>query len=259
MWSPDGKHLYFSSDRNGVFNIYAIDLENEELFRVTNVLTGAFRPQISPDESQLYFSIYQHYGYGIASMKNIPSTWKSQGKIQSAILYGSSLSKTILLTIFSPLPKSKDRKLQEEEPSWSGEKTRFKIRLPLCFHIHKTLSILKGLQALEVPWKFWKTRYGVLGSSHEGTHIGEFFGGTNIGSDLQGNQELHTEDKEENEYPFTYPVSPMIQHEIYDRLSLLPVCFEQLWSFSPPAFLEQTHSANTSIPPVSTIEQTVDI
>ena len=68
IWSPNGERIYFSSDRDGIFNIYAIDLQTEDLYRVTNVLTGAFRPQISPNESHITFSIYQHYGYGIAFM-----------------------------------------------------------------------------------------------------------------------------------------------------------------------------------------------
>ena len=42
MFSPDGATLYFSSDRSGISNIYALDLATRRLSQVTNVRTGAF-------------------------------------------------------------------------------------------------------------------------------------------------------------------------------------------------------------------------
>ncbi len=52
-WSPDGKYLYFSSDRTGIFNLFACELETKKLFQITNVLGGAFSPDPSPDDKSL--------------------------------------------------------------------------------------------------------------------------------------------------------------------------------------------------------------
>ncbi|MCJ7649365.1 MAG: hypothetical protein MUP85_12180, partial [Candidatus Lokiarchaeota archaeon] len=52
-WSPDGKYLFFSSDRTGIYNIFAFSLPNKKLYQVTNVLGGAFQPAISHDGTQL--------------------------------------------------------------------------------------------------------------------------------------------------------------------------------------------------------------
>ena len=62
-WSPDGRYLYFSSDRTGIFNLYAYQLEDEKLFRLTNVITGAFEPAISPDGKNMAFIEYHTTGY----------------------------------------------------------------------------------------------------------------------------------------------------------------------------------------------------
>ena len=48
-WSPDGRYLLFSSDRDQVFNVYAHDLETGALAQVTNVIGGAYQARPSPD------------------------------------------------------------------------------------------------------------------------------------------------------------------------------------------------------------------
>lgn len=77
-WSPDGRYLMFSSDRTGIANLYAADLRDPSgtrVRRVTNVLTGAFFPEISPDGGSIYFSRYHADGYAIERMPFDPSTW----------------------------------------------------------------------------------------------------------------------------------------------------------------------------------------
>ncbi|HWZ86077.1 MAG TPA: hypothetical protein VN032_07750, partial [Thermoanaerobaculia bacterium] len=45
--SPDGKTLYYISDRvNGIFNVYAINLDNGETSQYTNVVGGCFSPVV---------------------------------------------------------------------------------------------------------------------------------------------------------------------------------------------------------------------
>ncbi len=72
-WSPDGKTLYFSSDRTGVFNIYAFDLESRAFRLVTNVHTGAFTPAVSPDGNTLVYVGYTHEGFDLFAMRLDPA------------------------------------------------------------------------------------------------------------------------------------------------------------------------------------------
>jgi Tol biopolymer transport system component len=51
-WSPDGQYLFFASDRTGIYNIFAFSLSDKKLYQITNVLSGAFQPAISPDGTQ---------------------------------------------------------------------------------------------------------------------------------------------------------------------------------------------------------------
>ena len=66
-WSPDGRHIVFSSDRAGVYNIYALQLADEqtETRRLTHVLTGAFDPVLLADGQHLLFSGYESGGFQI--------------------------------------------------------------------------------------------------------------------------------------------------------------------------------------------------
>ncbi len=67
-WSADGKTLYFTSDRTGIANVYAYDLAQKKLHQVTNVKTGAYMPEVTPDGKTLLYVGYTSYGYDLFSM-----------------------------------------------------------------------------------------------------------------------------------------------------------------------------------------------
>ena len=64
-WSPDGKTLYFVSDRTGIPNVYAYDFESRSLSQVTNVLVGAYMPAISNDGRNLVYVGYGSRGFDL--------------------------------------------------------------------------------------------------------------------------------------------------------------------------------------------------
>ena len=64
-WSPDGKTLYFVSDRTGIANVYAYDLGTHSLAQVTNVLTGAYMPAISNDGKRMVYVGYTSAGFDL--------------------------------------------------------------------------------------------------------------------------------------------------------------------------------------------------
>lgn len=74
-WSPDGRTLYFSSDRTGIFNIYAHELDSGELSQVTNVRTAALMPAVSPDGRSLVYVGYTSAGHDLFSMPLEPSRY----------------------------------------------------------------------------------------------------------------------------------------------------------------------------------------
>ncbi|MEO7329604.1 MAG: hypothetical protein ABI193_13575, partial [Minicystis sp.] len=68
VWSADGKTLYFASDRTGIFNIYAYDLDTRALHQVTNVKVGAVQPAVSADGKTLVYVGYTSYGHDLYAM-----------------------------------------------------------------------------------------------------------------------------------------------------------------------------------------------
>jgi Tol biopolymer transport system component len=64
-WSPDGRRLYFSSDRTGIANIYAWEPSTGDISQVTNLVSGAYTPAPSPDGSRLAYIGYTSRGYDI--------------------------------------------------------------------------------------------------------------------------------------------------------------------------------------------------
>jgi len=56
--------IYFSSDREGAFNIYSRTSDGT-ISRITTLLTGAYDPRITPDGNDLVFTGYQDFGFHI--------------------------------------------------------------------------------------------------------------------------------------------------------------------------------------------------
>jgi len=55
-WTSDGKGLLFSSDVSGIFNLYRLDIGTGMVYRLTNVMGGAFQPALSPADTTIAFS-----------------------------------------------------------------------------------------------------------------------------------------------------------------------------------------------------------
>ena len=67
--SPDGKRIYFSWDRTGIFNIYSMDMNGQDIKLWTNVTGGAFMPDVSVDGT-LAYSNFKHDGYKVNILEN---------------------------------------------------------------------------------------------------------------------------------------------------------------------------------------------
>jgi hypothetical protein len=94
-WSPDGRWLLFWSDRTGIPNLYAADMRDTMtngqqpglprapdpagrpvLRQVTNVLTGAYHPDVSPDGRWIVFAAYHHDGFRIERLPFDTRSWR---------------------------------------------------------------------------------------------------------------------------------------------------------------------------------------
>lgn len=65
VFSPDGSQLYFTSDRDGVANIYRLDRASGALHKITNVVGGAYMPAISPSGKKLAYIGYSSIGFDV--------------------------------------------------------------------------------------------------------------------------------------------------------------------------------------------------
>jgi Tol biopolymer transport system component len=73
-WTADGQWLLFSSDRTGIYNVYA--WRPGELRQVTNVVLGAFEPAPSPDGTELALVTYSARGYDVGRLRLDATSWR---------------------------------------------------------------------------------------------------------------------------------------------------------------------------------------
>ncbi len=79
-WSPGGDALFWSSDRNGIPNLYAVAVEPSTgetgvLRQVTNMTGGAAFPSVDPDGRWIYFSSYHVEGWDVERLPFLPESW----------------------------------------------------------------------------------------------------------------------------------------------------------------------------------------
>ena len=72
-WTPDGRSIYFLSDRQGITNIYRMVVDGGKTTQLTNMLTGAsgitaLSPAMSYAGGRLVFSAYENDGYNIYAL-----------------------------------------------------------------------------------------------------------------------------------------------------------------------------------------------
>lgn len=92
VWSADGQWLYFSSDRTGIPNVYAIELAREQLYQVTNVTTGALRPTVHPAGDRLAYMQYSRDGWDIRMIDLDPDRFLDRGRLPKPIRHGAAIS-----------------------------------------------------------------------------------------------------------------------------------------------------------------------
>lgn len=75
-FSPDGRYIYFSSDRTGIYNLYAYERTSGRTFQVTNVIGGVFDVAISPDGRRAAFVGFQADGWNLQTLELDPARFR---------------------------------------------------------------------------------------------------------------------------------------------------------------------------------------
>jgi Tol biopolymer transport system component len=72
QWSPDGRSIYFLSDRTGITNVYKLDVASGQQSQVTNLLTGvtgitSLSPALSVahQSGRMVYSVYEKGNYAV--------------------------------------------------------------------------------------------------------------------------------------------------------------------------------------------------
>jgi len=66
VWSKNGNQIFYTSDENGIPNIYRADVKSGATTKITNVLTGVFDPA-TVDGQKIYVREYHAKGFVISS------------------------------------------------------------------------------------------------------------------------------------------------------------------------------------------------
>ena len=75
-FTPDGRYLLWSSDRTGIYDVYAYELATGQLFQVTNVLSGAFQPVVSADGAKLVYTGFTSAGFDLYTTEFEPKSFR---------------------------------------------------------------------------------------------------------------------------------------------------------------------------------------
>ncbi len=71
FWSSDGKIIVFSSDRDGIFNLYTFRLGDSVIHKITNVMGSALMPVFYEGDQKIAYINYDSLGYSLYVMDTI--------------------------------------------------------------------------------------------------------------------------------------------------------------------------------------------
>jgi Tol biopolymer transport system component len=79
-WSPEGNVLLWASDRSGILNVLAVEVDPDasrmgDVRMATNVATGAAYPSVDPSGRWLYVSAYHVDGWEVERLAYDPAAW----------------------------------------------------------------------------------------------------------------------------------------------------------------------------------------
>jgi len=81
-WSPDGRRIAFTSDRNGVYNLYVAAVDSGTSTPITDVLNGVFDPAWSIDGRKIVFTGFNGGGYDIYVMNDPLARMSSDKRLE---------------------------------------------------------------------------------------------------------------------------------------------------------------------------------
>ncbi|MFT6816341.1 MAG: hypothetical protein ACJATT_000137 [Myxococcota bacterium] len=125
-WSADGRWLYFSSDRSGIPNIYAIEVQTERLYQITNVETGAFAPFPHPTGKDMAYSQWGNRGWEVRILPLDPADFLDRG-----VLPASLTGEPALAELVGPV---EPEGIELADVIWSGDETRWRRGGPILPH-----------------------------------------------------------------------------------------------------------------------------
>jgi hypothetical protein len=70
IFYPDGKKLAFTSDENGIFNVYLQEISSGEYYPITNIISGVLQIQWDKDANKLVYSTFHQGGFDIFMINN---------------------------------------------------------------------------------------------------------------------------------------------------------------------------------------------
>ena len=208
-WSADGRLLYFTSDRSGIFNIYAVDLETERLWQVTNVVGGAFHPAPHPSGEWMAYESFSHNGMDIAWLPLGRQAWWDKGTLPLPLASRAPLKQVIPTDLPAKLPPEapRDDLMPAREAADKEAQSR---RLPQ--------GTIRSINLQRIPGhKGWGG--GLQGLGFDA--VGPIWESPEAGPDTETESNTDEEAPEEEAYQFSYPVR---------RYNPLPILF-------PPRFL----------------------
>jgi len=87
VWSPDGKVVAYTAVKNGISNIFLIDLQTRESRPITNTLTGCEQLSWSRDGSKLVFVSFSNMGYDIYMIKSPQSIDSKNIQLKNTVYF----------------------------------------------------------------------------------------------------------------------------------------------------------------------------
>jgi len=172
-WIPDGSGIVFASDRTGIFNVYVLTLAGQRYQQLTNLIGGAFAPDISRTNGALVYSGYDADGYhisvideaetgAIATLDEAAYTQRAMGDMDECVALKHE-EQSGLQAPASAAPTAAGITLESKDYDWTYSNLQFYPRVVVWDNTARLGVFIAGNEILDKQLFFLGGSYGLDG------------------------------------------------------------------------------------------------
>ena len=182
-WTPDGRTILFAANvGDEPFNVYAVSVDDGRVRRVTDSVSGATAPEVSPDGRRLLYLGYTLGGYDLFDIPYEPDAWQPIEWPMTSEPSARPASGSAIARFISPVAISgsdllvaggRERRRRAADWCRNGDE---RCARPSCVRRRRSMERRRGVPDWHASYaydRWWPTMFAAYSDDTDPTSLGD--------------------------------------------------------------------------------------